>query len=336
MNTNRILDEVNRWETNEEKLSKILPNSVSNGKFLKLKLNFFEKIEAKYGGTKDLGEQMLLAKVRDRAKEIERLIYPKKANRWWQRLFRPIFRQFDLRKERVAIGKHNEGLKQDLVDQGFKGAIPELERKISEGAKSIIVQMSYFTTSREKVDFRISFERNDEGKYERKGVEAALTPQGSEKTVRHNFVDGESVMHALKMQSLLAGRAVKEGPEWTQLDFNDRDATGSAKMRSVPVSDGFDLYDQLERAKHLVNLVDAYSALARGIPYRFKGDVDGQQRDFTLHADPLNDRLYVLDPEGKPVSLTNLKRENTFEEFSLSMKGQEHKNVVKHGMSVVR
>jgi len=70
---NRVEAELNQWRSREERFSKLFSFSLSNNRaLLKEKLDYYDRIAAKYKGTQDLDERFALRVLRQERNRIEK------------------------------------------------------------------------------------------------------------------------------------------------------------------------------------------------------------------------------------------------------------------------
>lgn len=97
---NRVEMELSQWRSREERFSKLFSfNLSSNRPLLKEKLQYYERIAAKYKGTQDLDERFALRVLRQERNNVEKQLFPNLLIRLLRRLLvAPVREQIVIRQ----------------------------------------------------------------------------------------------------------------------------------------------------------------------------------------------------------------------------------------------
>jgi len=118
---NRVEAELNQWRSREERLSKLFSFNLSTNKaLLKEKLEYYDRIAAKYKGTQDLDERFALRMLRQERNRIEKQLYPNLLIRLLRRLLvAPVKEQIIIRQDNRKTEENSQALRHQVQRAGF-------------------------------------------------------------------------------------------------------------------------------------------------------------------------------------------------------------------------
>ncbi len=323
---NRVERDIAAWRKQEQQIAALFPPSVVNSRDLKeQRLKELDKIYYTQRGGLSEAEKLSLRIVNIERRQLERQLYP-------NLLLLLLRRLFDMPRFTVASFQHTfvprnlqyrqpdnvQRLNHALVSNGFKNVNADLAKQISENKPQFTITHSELTASHKRVDYELSFKKDDQGRYQFTGYDAALKTDGKPaETKRQHFTIDErsNNIKAGEAAHLLEGRSVQkmyfnaEGHlrnGWTKLDFNDRDASGNHKLKHTPESSGYDLSAVLRSfpLKDPSTGEKLSQQLKNGERVSVTLEKNGQSVDVFLDANPQTRSVNIYNSQHKKVALS--------------------------------
>jgi hypothetical protein len=333
---NRVLEDYQHWNDKERKLADAIPTGERSKDFLMLKLNYLAMLGARYKGTAELEERMTLGMVRSEAQKIAKTLYPQPI----PRLIRGFFRSFVIKrlvkKEEIAQLRNQQEVQHDLTRIGLAAHAKEVIGALNRAAEKAIVPISYVNAANQHMELHIPYEKNEHGQYERTGMQAVMTLPDGQRSRRTHFFSNEPNLNITKVESLLAGRAIRDQDgSWRQLDFTDKDAEGNYRTRRFASDYGGELMVMLRQLPVKVNLDEAIGKLSQGSIFQFMVEGKGAPQTFALSADPMRRGVHIRDGNGKETSMAALHGQTTVADLQSELQEKQGMRVVsKRGVSM--
>ncbi len=298
----QLEQELTEWDDRELRYEKLFKTSVKVNRTLqKEKLAVFERLEIKYGGNGHDSTGHLL--LRERRREIERMIYPTPFSRLLYRLAKAIRSNGRTFAYEKAIQSNLKTLHQQVSRSGFKISESRLEQIMRQGNREAVVPVSYYVNQSEKMDFELKFSKDENGTYLLDQYHAKYQNISGDKEVKACSFNGghSSEVTAKQAYNLLAGRAafVENEPgdrQWIQLDFNDKDATGNYRVKVFNSDYGFDLAASLDKIE--LNETMNYFSKLKLVASLENGDrvsVTQGVKQIEIEASPQRQKLNVYE-----------------------------------------
>jgi hypothetical protein len=235
-------------------------------------------------------------------------------------------------------------LKNALHQAGFGQVASKLQENIKQGLDGFTIPVSYHVNEKERMDFGLSFAKDQNGQYRFEGYRAALTgenkPQESRQQVFHIQEGGVTATEAYH---LLSGRALQPQScvgenKWLQLDFTDKDATGNHRVKEFRSGYGYDLEQTLRdlplkenQNPELAGKLAA--ALAGGDRQQVTVERNGREQKFFIEANPQGKTVTLYDEHSRKVSLSSVlgrKPADTVRQAKESLKAEQHAKTEQH------
>ncbi|WP_254412122.1 hypothetical protein [Dyadobacter diqingensis] len=330
-NINRVAAELNDWKAREERLEKIFsPSILKDPAFLKEKFSFYNHVQAKYGRSANDEEKITLRILAAQRSQLRDQLYPSLL----RKLYNLILQPFQQRKILQQVNqKHDSNLKElgdAMKKNGFGYAADQLSQHVSRGQKNFSIPLSHYINENEKMNFNLSFTRQQDGSYRFDQYQASLhKAKDPNQAVSQIFkTDAKDSINAKQAVNLLAGRAVmKEGsdfsgaskPKWIQLDFNDRDPSGNHKVKEFLHNYGFDLDKAAEKLIQKQNLSpESRQNLLEGLRKGEKQPVTITRGNVSVNlfieANPQFKTLNLYDEQNKKLTMSEALGEKTAKE----------------------
>ena len=264
-NINRVAAALDDWKAREERLEKIFsPSILKDPAFLKEKFSFYNHVQAKYGRSANDEEKITLRILAAQRSQLRDQLYPSLLRKLYDLIMQP-FQQRQILQQ--VNQKHDNNLKElsgAMKKHGFEQATDQLSKHMNQGQKNFSIPLSHYLNESEKINFSLSFSRQQDGSYHFDQYQASLHHAKAPKAVAQVFkTDATDAITAKQAENLLAGRAVmKESSDlsgapkskWIQLDFNDKDPAGNHKVKEFLYSYGYDLDKAAEKLFQKLNL----------------------------------------------------------------------------------
>ncbi|MDJ1473220.1 hypothetical protein [Xanthocytophaga flava] len=321
--SNRVEADLNQWKQKEERFSQMFSFTVtSNRDFLKEKLQYYNRIAAKYKNSDNPEEKLAIRILKQEQNRIEKQLYPN----LWLRLLRkltvePIQQKYIAQKEEKQIVQNTEALKNLIHKAGFGQVVPQVEESIKKGLPEFKIPVSYYVSEKERMNFQLSFHKDTNGQYQFEKYQAMLqsdnkSVQNRQQTFRPN---NTTTITANQAYNLLSGRALQleaskleaKQDKWLQLDFTDKDAMGNYRMKEFRADYGYDLKQVLKELpleqKQNQQLMDKlFTELVNGnrqMVFLQKGNLE---QKYFIEANPQQKSITLYDAQMKKVSLSSV------------------------------
>jgi len=340
---NRIENEINQWQAKEQRFEKLFSAAVVKGReFQKDKLAFYDQLQERYGKSPYADERETLRVAIQEKRWLEKQLYPSLLLRLMRRMIlmavKPAIRNIQARQMSDNQGQ----VQQQLSDIGFKNTDTRLKQLMGQGKDSFSMPVSWYTCEKERMDFELSFRKQQDGGYKLENYKAALTDTDRPDQKReHQFnIKDTGTVTASQAGNLLAGRSIQREGKWQQLDFNDKDASGNFRMKEFHQGYGFDLTTALQK----LNLKDLRNGstkeqllerLANGEKVEVTLKMDGKEYKINIEANPQFKTMNIYDESGQKFrNPSGLDKEVRVEQ-KLTNEVKQNLNVSrKNGMSV--
>lgn len=313
---NRLAVEINDWNNKEENLKKLFRSSPSiETSLLKEKLKWYESVLVRYRKTNSVYENLTLQVVKSEHDNLVNQLYPEKLRRF---IYKNIVLKMTMRLKSAIYSKteakSNNELKEKLERIGFKDAFKKVERYMNLGETKFIVPVSYYLNEKERLDHSLNFKKDESGQYQFEGFKTSLYSQSKNEDNRQHFFEGED-FNARQSYELLSGRAVLIDGIWKQLDLNDKDASGSYRVKEFPQEYGYDLKKALEElpidSLDQLQVAEILRSLKNGGRELVKLERNGSSQNFYVEANPQNRGLLIHNEDLKKVLLSDLLNQNS-------------------------
>lgn len=309
---NRVEAALQQWRNKEDRFSRIFTFSLSSNRaLLKEKLEFYERVAAKYRGTQDQDERFALKMLRQERNRVEKQLYPNPMIRLLRRiLVVPILNQLVIRQDNKRIEQNSQSLHDQVQRAGFNNLSEKIDQQIKLGQQQFSLPVSYYINDRERLDHQLSFVKDQNGAYHFEGYQTGLYNESKPDEKRQQFFrmgEGNDV-NVTGAYNLLSGRCIQRDGTWFQLDFNDKDAQGNYKIKQFHTDYGYDLEKILKDLplKELLNKGEAdklREALKDGNRISVSFIKDGNEQRFYIEANPQFRSVNIYDEHSKKVTI---------------------------------
>jgi hypothetical protein len=342
---NRVEAELNQWQSREERFSKLFSFSLStNRALLKEKLDYFDRIAAKYKGTQDMDERFALRMLRQERNRIEKQLYHNLIIRLLRRsLVAPVKEQIVIRQDNRKTEQNNQALHQQVQRAGFPHLSANIDEQIKQGQQQFFVPVSYYLNDKERLDHQLSFVKNQSGLYQFEGYKTTLYNEAKPDEKRQQYFsmrNGHNV-NITEAYNLLSGRCIQSGDTWMQLDFNDKDPHGNFRIKQFHSDYGYDLEKVLQQLplKELLNKGEAdklKEALKNGDKASVSFVKDGKEQRFYIEANPQFKLVNIYDEHSRKITLHTALGNKTMEAVKVTHKvNEQQQQAKKNGIKIV-
>lgn len=352
-NINRVAIELNDWKAREERFEKIFSSSIlKDPAFLREKLSFYNHVQAKYGKSANEEEKITLRILARQRMELHDQLYPSLL----RKLYHFIMQPFEQRKILQQINERQDNNLSELTGaikkHGFEQVTDKLSQHISQGQKNFSIPLSHYVNENEKMNFTLSFSKQQDGSYRFDQYQASLqNAKNPNQIVSQVFsIDTKDAIRAEQAQNLLAGRAVmKESYDlsgapkvkWVQLDFTDKDPAGNHKIKEFLHNYGFDLERATEKLFQKQNLShenkqNLLAGLQRGERQPVSIMRGNQVLNLFIEANPQFKTVNIFDEHAKKISISEALGEKPLKEQirALAPKQELSQNSKKNGVKI--
>lgn len=343
---NRVEAELNQWRSREERFSKLFSFSLSSNRvLLKKKLEYYERIAAKYKGTQNLDEQFALKMLRQERNRIEKQLYPNLFIRLLRRLLvAPVKEQIVIRHDNRKTEENSQALHQQVQRAGFPDLSAKIDEQIKQGQQQFYIPVSYYINDKERLDHQVSFVKDQSGLYQFEGYKTTLHNESKPDERRQQYFsmhNGYNV-NTTEAYNLLSGRCIQNGGTWMQLDFNDKDAQGNFRVKQFHSDYGYDLDKVLQQLplKELLNKGEAdklQEALKNGNRISVSFVKDGNEQRFYIEANPQFKSVNIYDEHSRKITLHTALGNKTMDAMKVTHKvneQQQQNQAKKNGMRI--
>ena len=341
---NRVEAELNQWRSKEERFSKLFSFSLSSNRaLLKEKVNYYDRIAAKYKGTQDLDERFALRVLRQERKRIEKQLYPNLLIRLLRRLLvAPLKEQIVIRQDNRKTEQNSQALHQQVQRSGFPDLSAKIDEQIKQGQQQFSIPVSYYLNDKERLDHQLSFAKDQSGQYHFEGYKTALYNEAKPDEKRQQFFSmrHEHNINATEAYNLLSGRCIQNRGTWLQLDFNDKEPNGNFRVKQFHFDYGYDLDKVLQQLplKELLNKGETDTMkekLKNGDRISVSFVKDGNEQRFYIEANPQFKSVNIYDEHSRKVTLNTALGNKTMEAMKVTHKvNEQQQQAQKNGMRI--
>mgnify|MGYP001084978797 CR=1 FL=1 len=341
---NRVEAELNQWRSREERFSKLFSFSLSTNKaLLKEKLNYYDRIAAKYKGTQDIDEQFALKMLRQERNRIEKQLYPNLFIRLLRRLLvAPVKEQIVIRHDNRKTEENSQALHQQVQRAGFPDLSAKIDEQIKQGQQQFSIPVSYYINDKERLDHQVSFVKDQSGLYQFEGYKTTLHNESKpdEKRQQYFSMHNEYNVNTTEAYNVLSGRCIQNGGTWIQLDFNDKDAQGNFRVKQFHTEYGYDIDKVLQQLplKELLNKGEAdklKEALKNGDKASVSFVKDGKEQRFYIEANPQFKSVNIYDEHSRKITLHTALGNKTMEAVKMTHKvNEQQQQAKKNGIKI--
>lgn len=339
---NRVEAELNQWRSREERFSKLFSFSLSNNKaLLKEKLDYYDRIAAKYKGTQDLDERFALRVLRQERNRIEKQLYPNLLIRLLRRLLvAPVKEQIAIRQDNRKTEQNSQSLHEQVRRAGFPDISTKINENINQRQPQFSVPVSYYINDKERLNHQLSFIKDQSGTYHFEGYKTNLYNESKPNEQREQYFSAKNgyEINTTESYNLLAGRAIKKNGTWMQLDFNDKDANGNFRMKEFHSGFGYNLEKVLQQLplKELLNQSEAdklHDALKNGNRFAVSFTKNGNEQRYYIEANPQFKSVNIYDEHARKLTLNTALGTKTLEAMkAVNNASQQQSQGRKNGM----
>jgi hypothetical protein len=341
---NRVEAELNQWRSKEERFSKLFSFSLSSNRaLLKEKLNYYDRIAAKYKGTQDMDERFALRVMRQERKRIEKQLYPNLLIRLLRRLLvAPVKEQIVIRQGNRKTEQNSQALHQQVQRSGFPDLSAKIDEQIKQGQQQFSIPVSYYLNDKERLDHQLSFAKDQSGQYHFEGYKTALYNETKPDEKRQQFFSmrHDYNINATEAYNLLSGRCIQNRGTWLQLDFNDKEPNGNFRVKQFHFDYGYDLDKVLQQLplKELLNKGETDTMkekLKKGDRISVSFVKDGNEQRFYIEANPQFKSVNIYDEHSRKVTLNTALGNKTMEAMKVTHKVNDQlQQAQKNGMRI--
>ncbi len=343
---NRVEAELNQWWSREERFSKLFSfNLSSNRALLKEKLDYYDRIAAKYKGTQDLDERLALRMLRQERSRIEKQLYPNLLIRLLRRLLvAPVKEQIVIRQDNRKTEQNSQALHQQVQRTGFPDLSAKIDEQIRQGQQQFSIPVSYYLNDKERIDHQLSFVKDQSGQYHFEGYKTALYNEAkpNEKRQQYFSMRHEHNLNTTEAYNFLSGRCIQSGGIWLQLDLNDKDQHGNFRIKQFHSDYGYDLDKVLQQLplRELTNTVETEKlkeALKNGEKISVSFIKDGNEQRFYIEANPQFKSVNIYDEHSRKITLHTALGNKTIDAMKVTHKAneqQQQQHSKKNGIKV--
>ncbi|MFH6957262.1 hypothetical protein ACHRV1_07630 [Flavobacterium aquidurense] len=333
---NRVEMELNQWRSREERFSKLFNFSLSNNRSLiKEKLHHYERIGAKYKGTKNIEERFALQMLKQEKNKILKQLYPNLLVRLVRKLLvAPLIDQIAVQKDAKEEEKNNQALHEQVQRIGFRDLSSKIEQQIKLGHEQFTIPVSYYINEKERLDHELYFSKDQSGKYQFGGYKTTLQNdlKPEENKSQYFKLQERNSVDTKQAYNLLAGRAVQKEKSWIQLDLNDKDASGNHRIKEFHSGYGYDLEKAVQKLplKELSNKTQADKLkddLKQGNRLPVTLIKNGNEHRFYIEANPQFKSVNIYDEHSRKITLSTALGNKTMETVKQQQKANESQQV---------
>ena len=342
---NGVETELNQWRSREDRFSKLFSFSLaSNRSLLKEKLQYYDRIAAKYTGTQNLDERFALRMLRQERNRIERQLYPNPILRVVRRmLVVPVREQIVIRQNNKRTAENSQALHQQVQRAGFTDLLTKIEEQIKQGQQQFSLPVSYYLPNNERLDHQLSFVKGNSGLYQFEGYKTTLYNESKPNEKRQQYFNlrNEYNVNATEAYNLLSGRSIHREQTWIQLDFNDKDQNGNFRVKQFHSDYGYNLETALQQLplKELLNKDETdklQDALKNGSRISVSFLKDGKEQQFYIEANPQFKSVNIYDEHSRKLTLNTALGNKTMTTLKITHKinEQQQNRMKKNGMHI--
>lgn len=344
--TNRVELEVGQWHTREERLSKLFSFSLSSNRALtKEKLEYYDRIAAKYSGTRDSDERFALRALTEERRKMEKQLYPNPLVRLTRRyLVLPLLQLLVRRQTEKKLNINSHSLHDKVQRTGFNGLSEKIDQHIRQGQQQFSIPVTYYVNEKERLDHELSFAKDNTGAYNFNGYKTSLhnelKPEKNKETY-FSMTAGQAI-NVTEAHNLLSGRSIQKDGNWLQCDFNDKDQNGNYRLKTFQSAYGFNVEQAIKNLPFKESLTDTETAKLTGALKQGQRQAvtfvkDGKEQRYYIEANPQFKTVNLFDEHSKKITLSSVTKSLTGEPLKVASKvnqKEEIKQVKQKGMRI--
>ncbi len=320
--TNRVAAELRHWQEKQQRLSQLFSFDVTTDRdFLQEKLQYYNAITARYQNSANPEERLALRILRRESSRIEKQLYPNLLLRLLRKLaVQPLKQQYLARQEAKERLQNEQTIKNALHKAGFGQVTNKLDEYLRKGLPEFAIPISQFVSEKERINYQLSFAKDTSGQYQFKQYIATLNATNDPARNKHQLFRKEQGITAHQAYNLLAGRAIEreqnvlngsQQTTWLQLDFTDKDALGSYRMKEFHAGYGDTLKQvlnqlPLEEKLHEQGIEKLLNDLRNGNRPMVFLQKDGLEQKYFIEANPGRNSVTLYDYQMKKVRLDSV------------------------------
>lgn len=343
--SNRVEADLTRWRSREERLNKLFSFPLSSNRaLLKEKLEYYERVAAKYGGTSNLVERFALSMLREERRLMGKQLYPNPLTRLLRRiLITPAATQNIIRQDNKKIRENSQALHQQVQRAGFPDLSEKINEQIKHKQKQFFIPVAYYLNDKERLDHQLSFVKDQSGLYQFEGYKTTLYNEvkPDEKREQYFSMHQGCNVNTTEVYNLLSGRCIQSGDTWMQLDFNDKDPQGNFRIKQFHQGYGYNLEKVLQQLplKELLNREEA-DKLQKGLKDGNRISVsflkDGKEKQFYIEANPQFKSVNIYDEHYRKITLHTASGNKTTHAMKVmhKIKKEQQSHVKRKGIKI--
>lgn len=176
--------------------------------------------------------------------------------------------------------------------------------------------LSYYINEKERINHTLCFSKNAEGRFELDGFKSSLKNNSAPEDSReYYFKNGPECNFKLnEVYNLLSGRSVEHNQSWFQLDFNDKDASGTYHLKEFRNEYAYDLEKTL-KAIPLKEISSQYemeklkNSLRQGDKVSAVVIKNGRENQIYIEANPQFRSLNIYDQHFRKIQKASSKNQ---------------------------
>lgn len=314
---NRVEMEFSQWKAREERFNTLFSiTPTENKSLLAEKLRQFERIRTKYRSSKNIEEQHTLRIFKMEIHRMSKQLYPNPISRILRKIITSTQNQLSLRSDAKKDEINFNSLNEKVQRIGFPDLSEKIKNLIDKEQENFSIPLSYYLNEKEKIAHTLSFSKNAEGHFELDGFKSSLQNNSEPEDKReYYFKNGlENNFKLNEVYNLLSGRAVQHNRSWFQLDFNDRDASGSYYLKEFRNEYAYDLEKVLKalpvkETSNQYEMEKLKNTLKEGERVSASLIKNGKENQFYIEANPHFKSLNIYDQHFRKVQITSLEKE---------------------------
>jgi len=321
---NRVNEEILQWQEQEKSLVKIFPGDVVQSReSLKGAVEFYKSVIDRYKLSVDESEKRSLTMAKLYVKQLEDKLYPGILRKIIHAIGELINPRAKGEAVEMANFRNQLRLRDQVVAAGFGNISEQFVKQIAENKNEFSIPLEWHLSGPDKISYDLKFQKNSRGQYDFVAYTAAIKIGDDGKEFRKQTFSVSDEFTPTQAYHLLKGRAVEKEfisldqqlqTVWKQLDFNDRDQAGNYKMKVYPDNFHMDVRSEIHSMyeKGLI-AAPAIETIIQGIKNGAEQyallNVNGKDQVGYFVADPLHERVNILNEKGERVSLLSLVQE---------------------------
>lgn len=312
----------------EERYAKTFsPSLLESRVFLQDRLSGYEMIAVKYRNTKDAEERRYLKFLNVEYRKLEKKLFPNRLVRLLRSIVKALTVPMAVSKEIKQSLNNQKQILDQLQGAGLGQIRSQVEKYMLQGEPKFTVPINLIMSQNDQISYGLSYVRDDVGQYHPISLKAILREEKNpNKTIVQNFsTDAGEMPNARQAYNLMKGGAILKVEDggvrtWLVLDFNDKDAQGSCKLKQLHYD--YNLHNVLADLR----IKELKSPLL--MEHLIKGLENGERMQVTVTKGGRAEKLFIqADPARKDVLIYDANMNQINKETALGI--AERKNTVK-------